>query len=56
MYHILVTGHTAQKALRRLEPLDLALLLTVGRGIVAVAIVNHVERWRGGQDRHWTQV
>lgn len=55
MYNILVTGHTAQKALRRLEPLDLA-FLTVGQDIVAVATVNHVERWRGGQDHNWTQV
>lgn len=56
MYHILVAGHTAQKALRHLKPLDLALLLTVGQGIVAVSIVNHVEQWRGGQDHYWTQV
>lgn len=56
MYNILVTGHTAQKALRRLEPLDLAFLLTVGQDVVVVATVNHVERWRGGQDHYWTQV
>lgn len=43
------------KGIESLEPLDLA-LLTVGQGIVAVATVNHVERWKGGQDRHWTQV
>lgn len=43
------------KDIESLEALDLA-LLTVDWGVVAVATVNHVERWRGGQHRHWTQV